>query len=56
MVMPARSLASSAARVAPRLGSWESPVTVTQNTWAVRTASMSSSSGRISRSGAFGQR
>jgi hypothetical protein len=54
--MPARSLASRAATVALRLGSWESPVTVTQNTLAAWIASMSSSSGWISRSGALGQR
>ena len=34
----------------------ESPVTVTQNTFAARMASRSSSSGRISRSGALGSR
>ncbi len=36
--------ASSAARVAVRLGSCDSPVTVTQNTPAARIASRSSSS------------
>ena len=48
--------ASRAARVAVRLGSCDSPVTVTQNTPASPMASVSSSSRRISRSGAFGQR
>ena len=52
--MPDFARASRAAKVAPRLGSWESPVTVTQNTRAARIASRSSSSGRISRSGALG--
>lgn len=48
--------ASSAARVAVRLGSALSPVPVIQNTRAARTASRSSSSAAISRSGAFGYR
>ena len=50
------SAASSAASVAERDGSCESPVTVAQNTRAERIASRSSSSARISRSGAFGSR
>ena len=50
------SLASSAASVAERDGSCESPVTVAQKTFASRIASRSSSSVLISRSGAFGSR
>ena len=53
-MIPDRPRASSAASVADRLGSCESPVPVTQKTFAARIASRSSSSGRISRSGAFG--
>ena len=52
--MPDLALPSSARSVALRLGSWHSPVTVTQKTRAARIASRSSSSGRISRSGALG--
>lgn len=48
--------ALSAVRVAVRLGSAHSPVPVIQNTRADRTASRSSSSGWISRSGALGCR
>ena len=43
-VIPRLPRARSAARVAARLGSWQSPVTVTQNTSAARIASRSSSS------------
>ena len=53
-MIPALPRASSAASVAERLGSCESPVTVTQNSRAARIASRSSSSARISRSGALG--
>ena len=55
-VMPRRPRASSAARVALRLGSWQSPVTVAQKIAASRIASKSSSSARICRSGAVGKR
>ena len=54
--MPDFARASSAASVAERLGSCESPVTVTQYTRAARMASRSSSLVWISRSGAFGSR
>ena len=54
--MPLRPRASSAASVASRLGSSDSPVTVTQKISAARIASRSSSSERITRSGAFGRR
>jgi hypothetical protein len=54
--MPDRPRASSAASVADRLGSCDSPVTVTQKTRAARIASRSSSPVWISRSGALGSR
>ncbi len=56
MVNPSLARASSAAIVAERLGSCESPVTVTQNTRAERIASRSSCPASITRSGAFGCR
>ena len=50
------ALASSAASVAARLGSADSPVPVVQNTRAARIASRSSSSGAMVMSGACGSR
>ncbi len=54
--MSLRSRASRAASVAVRLGSSDRPVTVTQKTPAFLMASVSSSPGWISRSGALGRR
>src|SRR2546423_5096868 len=55
ILIPLRPRASSAASVAERLGSCDSPVTVAQKTLAARIASKSSSSAEMSRSGALGR-
>ena len=54
--MPCDPRASSAAIVAARDGSWHRPVPVTQKMSAAAIASRSSSSARIWRSGAVGNR